>query len=377
MKLNIRNRNGSWEYRFEVAKIDGKRKQISKSGFRTKKECEQAGIKAMNDYNGFSHNPQTMSYADFLDYWLESAEKNVKKSTMLVYRGEVKNRIKPALGIFKLSQLNPMQVQNYINDLYASGLAQSTCQRIKWIIKDSLRFAVVPCGLLSSSPAEYIRTPKCSNTKKKEKVLVTYADIEKVSEHFGRYSQHTTALMIAFFTGMRRGEIFALKWDDIDFKRQIVHVSRNKSITGEITTPKTKKSFRDIVIGQTLTDYLLELKKEQAKNKMKLGEFYTESGFVVVKEDGTPACAGTTAMMLTRNYNFTLHCFRHTHASILADAGIDAKIVQDRLGHANIRTTLNIYTHVSDNMKQSAVDVFEKIGGREVGKSADEQTKNA
>lgn len=384
MKLNVRNRNkgtdkpASWEYRFEVAKIGGKRKQISKGGFRTKKDAENAGIKAMNEYNGtIEVSAQTLSYSDFLDYWIDCTGKTLKESSLRIYNGLIRNHIKPALGRFRLNQLSPLQIQNYINDLYASGLSASSCSSVNWIIKESLRFAVVPCGYLKYSPAEYIRTPKCANTTKKEKVIVSFEQLQPIAKKYGEYSPFYASLVIGFYTGMRKGEIFALKWTDIDLINKNIRVSASKGYKGKITTPKSENSFRDILIGNFLLNYLKELKKSQSVMKMYYGEYYNNSGFVVVKENGEPAKPNTFATKLWKDYDFTYHCLRHTHASLLADSGVDAKIVQQRLGHSDITTTLNVYTHVTEGMKQAAVDAFEKYGGRQEDKTGISKERNA
>ena len=153
-KLNIRNRNkgkvdkegkakpANWEYRFEAAKIDGKRKHISKAGFKTKKEAEVAGVKAMSEYNnaGLTYEPSEMSYADYLDFWFDNYVKmSCKYNTQLAYNVIIENHLKPALGIYKLRSLTPIMLQDYVNQKFVTGLKKTTLKNITAVLSGSLK----------------------------------------------------------------------------------------------------------------------------------------------------------------------------------------------------------------------------------------------
>ena len=115
-QINVRKRGQKWQYQFEAAKIEGKRKQITKSGFNTKKEALDAGVKALAEYNnsGLHFEPSEISMSDYLDYWLENyVELNLRTNTITNYKGIVDNYLKPSLGIYKLKSLTPSILQNY------------------------------------------------------------------------------------------------------------------------------------------------------------------------------------------------------------------------------------------------------------------------
>ena len=119
--INIRKRGNVYQYAFEAAKVDGKRRQITKSGFKTKAEAEKAGIKAYNEYNntGHSFTPQTMSYNDYLDYWMkEHCEVNLKYHTIEAYKNIIKNHVKPRLGHYRLCQITTATLQEFVNNTY-------------------------------------------------------------------------------------------------------------------------------------------------------------------------------------------------------------------------------------------------------------------
>lgn len=432
-KLNIRNRNKdkvdkegkpkppNWEYRFEAAKIDGKRKHISKAGFKTKKEAEIAGTKALAEYNnaGLHFEPSEISYADYLDYWFDNYVKaSCRYNTQIGYTHIIEGHLKPALGMYKLKSLTPMMIQEYVNQKFTTGLKKSTLQGIIGVLSKSLKYAVVPAQLLQSSPAEYITYPKLdSDRAATNRTIVSIEDFEKMIERFEVGNPFRYALLIGFYTGLRIGEVYALTWDDINLKEGTIDVSklaykRNYGVDVRqvlkekgkkeeksawyFGDTKTESSVRNIKIGETLIKELKEYKTIQLKNQLSYGEYYTmiygkeekdEKGNTIYRlveiEKGIP-CALPVVNLIMRKENgqysstdsfkyaarvihydlgikFNFHSLRHTHATKLIEAGVSPKAVQARLGHSDIKTTLQTYVHNTEEMEQGAVDVFEKI----------------
>ncbi|MBR4932609.1 MAG: site-specific integrase, partial [Alphaproteobacteria bacterium] len=309
-KLNIRNRNKNkldkegkpkapnWEYRFEAAKIDGKRKSISKAGFKTKKEAEIAGTKAMAEYNnaGLKFEPSDMSFADYLDYWFDNYVKmSCKYSTQLNYSQIIDNHLKPALGMYKLRSLTPLMIQEYVNQKFIAGLKKNTLSGIMGVLSGSLKYAVVPAKLLQSSPAEYVKYPKLSAERSEvNRTIISVDDFNRMMERFPKGSPYRYALLIGFYTGLRIGEVYALTWDDIDFKEKTLDVNKlvYKRIYGvdirEVMKQKGKReeksawyfgetktaaSVRKIKIGDTLINELREYRKMQLEYQMQYGEY--------------------------------------------------------------------------------------------------------
>lgn len=425
-QVNVRNRkkadgSNNWEYRFEAAKVDGKRKHISKSGFKTKKEALEAGTKALAEYNnaGQHFTPSEISVADYFDYWFDNYVKaSLKYNTQLAYNQIIEGHLKPALGMYKLKSLTPMMLQEYVNNKFVSGLKKTTLSNIMAVLTGSLSYAVVPAQFLQSSPAEYLRYPKVSTDRSDvNRTVISVDDFNRMLDRFEKGNPFRYALMIGFYTGLRIGEVYGLTWDDIDlmektltvnkiaYKRNYgVDVRKVKKEKGKMEEKsawyfgdtKTKASVRTIKIGDTLVSELKEYKKMQMQNMMVYGEYYTniykkeekdEKGNIIYRlvevEKSVPVTL-PIANLITRKENgqysspdsfkyaariihydlgikFNFHSLRHTHATMLIESGVSPKAVQERLGHENIETTLQTYVHNTEAMEQNAVDVFESI----------------
>lgn len=297
-KLNIRNRNKdkldkdgkpkqpNWEYRFEAAKIDGKRKSISKAGFKTKREAEIAGAKALAEYNnaGLKFEPSEMSFSDYLDYWFDNYVKtSCKYNTQLNYNQIIELHLKPALGMYRLKALTPMIIQEFVNKKYLSGLKKNTLSGIMGVLSGSLKYAVVPAKLLTSSPAEYVKQPKLSSDRAEvNRTIISVEDFNRMLSRFEKGNPFRYALLIGFYAGLRISEVFALTWDDIDFTEGTLDVNklvykRNYGVdVRQVMKQKGKKeeksawyfgdtkttaSVRKIKIGSTLLSELKEYKK--------------------------------------------------------------------------------------------------------------------
>lgn len=173
-------------------------------------------------------------------------------------------------------------------------------------------------------------------------------------------------LVSAFHTGLRRGEVCGLTWDDISLSEQTLTVSRImlQDKNGiQLGTPKTEASYRTISIDDMLVDELKAQKKRQMENRMRYGKFYYDSKFVCTKENGEPVTPNSIKWSASKikkdlGINFNFHSLRHTHATMLLEDGVKPKVVQERLGHARISTTMDKYVHVTKKMKNEAVDIF-------------------
>ena len=433
-KLNVRNRNlnkvdkdgkakaPNWEYRFEAAKVDGKRKHISKAGFRTKREAEVAGTKAMAEYNnaGLHFEPTEVSVSDYLDYWIENyCKMNVADSTMVAYRNIIKKHLKPRIGHYKLKALNTLILQEMINDIYVNqGFTKSFMKNILKVTKGSLKYAYVTARLISTNPAEYVSLPNMSSDSEPEEVIIlTKSETNRILERFKGSPATYYGLLTAYYTGMRVSEVYGLTWERVDLENKKIYVEEivkkiekdgkvsaggvKRGVRGKATTKwylgscKTPSSYRTIDIGDTLVNALKEYKTWQERNEEEYGELYTRhylkdevteanrkvkriipvtefgveiplerAHLVFVKENGEFRGSDTVKYpSKVVNYelgiNFEFHAMRHTHATMLIEAGVPIKAVAERLGHANVRTTLETYVHVTDKMRSDAVDMFE------------------
>lgn len=372
MEGGVRKRGNSWYYYFEAGKVDGKRKKIERKGGDTKKEALEALRNALNEFNnkGTFKAESNMSMADYMDYWYENyVMLNCKYNTQTTYKTFIEVNIKPSIGIYKIKQLNYTILQEFLNKQYAHGYSKNTLSRIKNILSHSLEMAVTHYNLLKVNPATNITIPKFNNVAK-EKIVLSMEDFNKIIERFPVGSSFYIPLQIAFHTGMRAGEVCGLTWDCVDLKNKTIRVEKilifKTKIGYEFSTPKTKNSIRIIDIGDTLVNILKYHKEWQQKNRKDYGQYYTDNNFVCTKENGTFVTM-TSLRYLSRIVNmdlqikFNFHALRHTHATILLENGANIKDIQARLGHTRLSTTMDVYSHVTDKMRNNTVYILENI----------------
>lgn len=416
--VTIQKRGNFYQYKFEIAKVGGKRKFLSKSGFKTKSEAEKEGVIAYNDYlnTGNSFSASDMSYSDFLDYWLENyCYINLKYHTIEGYSNIIKNHIKPNIGYFRLSQITRSTLQEFINKIYINkSFSKNFLNNIKKVIKGSFTYAY-ETDFIKINPAIGLKLPKYDIPPKDPAHIFTNEEINLILDRFKNNHCVYYAFLTAYCTGLRVAEVFALTWDDIDFYNKTISVNKNilkknqaggtkqRHISGNSTTVwyfgtcKTETSYRTIPIGDTLVNALKKYKKEQEKHRKNYGDTYMkhykktvinpynnkqeikiinahaeidvalpEVKFVFIKNngvyEGTDSCKYPFKVI---HYELGITCrfhdFRDTHATRLIEAGSDIKAVSKRLGHRNIDTTYNIYVRVTEKMESETANKFEQI----------------
>ena len=420
-QINTRKRGQKWEYRFEGASVNGKRTQISKGGFRTKKEALDAGNAALAQYNrsGSVFNPKEISVSDYLDYWIDTYCKlNLKYNTQLGYIKIIDVHLKPAFGKYKLTAVSAAAIQEFANSLALKGMSRSSIVGIITTFSAALNYAVEPLGYLEYNPCDRVKYPK-SAKKPKERIILTIDEFNRIIERFPFGNRYYIPLMIGFYCGLRISETFALTWDDIDLENKTLTVNKQvlkrnfgadvrkaASIKGKkelrsswyFGSPKTGSSVRTIKFGESLYKALRQEKAAQLKNELKYGEYYTihvlkkeidEKGadmfrivplqkcvetqlprvnLVCIAENGEYTSTDSFKYCSRVIHNslklaFDYHSLRHTHATMLVEAGADIKDVQSRLGHSDISTTLQTYVHNTEAMADKTVDIFETITG--------------
>ena len=220
---------------------------------------------------------------------------------------------------------------------------------------------------------QYVSLPKFNQKKINgtyKLKIISLSDFKKILNRFPVGSNFYIPLQIAFNTGLRGGEVCALTWDDINFDSKTLSVNHTLVEKGrgqvELGTPKTNSSYRTISIGETLVKILKDHKIKQKENKLKYGEFYTNSNFICTKENGQ--LLNTSSLKyLSRMVNYELgipfnfHALRHTHATMLLEGGANIKDIQKRLGHSRLSTTMDTYSHVTEKIQSETVDILEKI----------------
>lgn len=407
-KLSVRNRNkgkfdkngnrkpANWEYRFDAAKVDGKRRQVSKSGFASEKEAYNAGLAALNEYNsgGQIVKPSDMSLSDYLDIWLEKHIRvNMRGNTYDAYETHCRVHIKPMIGHYRLNALSPAALQDFANDVKKKPLSRNYRVNIIKTLKNALDYAVSPLQYIKYNYAAHIIMPRMSQDRSTRMVFST-AEWEKISRRFPFGNKYHIPLLIGYHSGARISEILGLTWDDIDFEagtitinKQIMNYQRYNKDSNFwcFAPPKSDSGIRVMRVGSTLLTELRKERNRQKTNRLMYGEYWKTYGkkhyeddlyqiiedgsgvdFVCRLEDGAHMtntrfqyCPRIIKNELGIEFNF--HSLRHTHATILAENGVNPKNLQARLGHALVETTLQNYVHNTEKMEDEAVSTFERV----------------
>lgn len=396
-KIYYRKRGTSWEYRFSIGMVNGSYKQISKSGFATKKDAIAAGTVAMKEFNstGIAFTPSELALSDYLQFWLDTISANLNDTTVANYQKKIKNYIIPKLGKYKIKSLNTAGLQKYFNDLHKTGLARNTLTVVKGILSSSLNYAVEPMKYIQSNPMDHVKLPAKRNTtvvsNEKPHVFIPEDDIKKIFERFPEGSSPYIPMMFGYKCGLRLGEAFAVRWDDIDFDKKKLSVQRqvqwhggNKEDNSNgywYYAPPKYNSYRIITIDDELIELLKREKEKQNKAVEYYGERYvhnyeTPDGIhncsdgkiiypICVRECGdyiTPRTMLYTSEVIHKmGISFSFHSLRHTHCSNLLTAGAKPKYVQERLGHKNIQVTMDIYQHLTQGMNDEGDEILNTL----------------
>lgn len=340
-----------------------------------KKEVKEEMDRIKYELNmGIYVEPTKLTVGEWFDTWLKDYKTPpyVKLSTYVSYEMYIRVHIKPVLGDTPLKELRPEQLQRFYNQKFksgrsdgAGGLSAKTIRNIHNMVHECLSQAIKN-GLLMRNVSEAVTLPKVVKkevrimTSKEEKLFIRALEGERLKPAF----------ITDLNTGLRLGELLGLSWDNVDFQNKVIKVrqslNRLKNLDDNAQTKtrlylekglKTKKSRRDIPIS----DYLVSVLK-QHKQLQSMEGVTNINNLVFCSEAGTPY---EPRSFIRKMHAITekagiprvnVHSMRHTFASRLLEAGVDLKIVQELLGHENISLTADTYTHVSQDLKRSAID---------------------
>lgn len=368
--MPVRQRpSGKWSWYFDMAPVAGKRQRKEKGGYKTKAEAEKALIQFKEQYEtcGKVTIETDMSVSDFMDYFYQNySDINLAYNTKInVHRNSIDNHIKPAIGHYKLKSVTPKILQDFFTNLYKRGYKKESLKKVYGVLSKSFSMGLYPWEFIRFNPMKYVTLRDYRYDENRELVIISKEDFNRVSNYYKETDNYFYIVInLCYHTGMRRGEALALKYNDIDLDNKIIHIRHSitymKNGTWELKSPKTYSSYRSIAIGETLCDIIRE-----HKSKMKL--MHPNQDFICAKlSNGKMITIHDTKYMNRRTreifgIDFSLHSLRHTHASMLLACGVSMKIVSEKLGHNNISTTMDIYTHVSKKLERDSVNLFESM----------------
>jgi len=348
-----------WYYRYDITDpATGKRKQKEVGGFRTKAEAEEAAKRIQYELQtGTYVEPAKMTVEEFLlDYVKNTLKNEVSPNTYEQRLAYVENHIAPRIGKIKLTDLKPMHIQKFYNELrehFTPGHVQNIGNLLTKALRQAERW-----DLIKRNPAALVKKPTTSRKNSKMKVW-TVEEQKTFLEHVKSESEfYYTLFLLALTSGMRKGEILGLQWNDVDTKQGIVSVKRT-AVWAQRNLylkdmPKTESSIRTIQIPEQTSKALKRWKLACPANPMNLvfpspktnGILYPNS----LDKAFQKAIRGASVPMIS------FHGLRHTFATTLLANNVNPKIVQEMLGHATIKTTMDTYSHVLPHMQRSAAE---------------------
>ena len=364
----IRQRkDGRWEARYTVGRDPGTGKQVQRSVYgATQQEARKklAQLTAALDAGTYKE-PCKMTVGQWLDIWSADYLGGVKPFTVRSYSDQIRNHIKPALGSVKLEALNAHTIQEFYNSLGAEregkpGLSPKTVKNVHGVLHKALQQAV-KIGYLRFNPADACELPRA--VRKELKPL----DEEQSKAFLKAIQGHRFEMLytVTLFTGMREGEALGLSWDCVDFKKGTILINkqmqREKKKNGQYLLVPTKNGkSRTITPAPWVMKLLRTQRARQAEQQLRAGPMWEDSGLVFTNELGHHLAIHTVykdfkqiAASIGRP-DARFHDLRHSYAVAAIRSGDDIKTVQGNLGHATAAFTLDVYGHVTDQMKRES-----------------------
>ena len=364
--------NGTFRVMVSVTE-NGKRKFVTRTAH-SQQEAIKLHTKLMSQkYDGTLTQQPKGNLGDYLTRWLkEYATANLSQSTFRGYEYIINHHIIPTIGGLPLKKLRPENLQQYYADKMKSGLSSTSVRHHHTLLHRALKQAC-RWGLLSRNPADADMVTPPQN-RRLEMHTLTENQVSDVLQKATTDTYHCL-FYLALQTGLRRGELLGLRWIDINLDFAELSVSRSavQCPGGEIIfkTPKTTRSRRTVALSPQTCITLRQYLKNQTAIQARGNITFSKDALVFCQVNGKPLKGNTVwrawHVMLKRMgiTGIRFHDMRHTMATLMLQAGIHPKIVQERLGHASISTTLDLYSHVSPGLQQAAAAKLDNIFTKE------------
>ena len=429
-KGSVRKKGKKWYYRFYVEDASGNLVQKEYAGTESKSETEKLLRQAMDDYESkkFVAKTDNLTVGELLDMWAEEEQKvgTLSNGTVENYLGAIRCIKKHPIAERKLKSVTAEHLQTFLDLLtfggefpdgkVRKGYSKDYIHSFSAVLQQAFRFAVFPKQLITFNPMQYIKLKKqaedvdlFSDDEVEEGIQpISHEYYEKLIEYLKvKNPPAILPIQIAYYAGLRIGEVCGLTWQDINLEEQCLTIKRSIRYDGtkhkNIIGPTKRKKVRIVDFGNTLTEILKTVRKEQLKSRMQYGEFYhrnfykevqdknrvyyeyyhldrteeipadyKEISFVCLRPDGCLELPSTlsiacrsVAKRLDGFENFHFHQLRHTYTSNLLSNGAAPKDVQELLGHSDVSTTMNVYAHSTRKAKRNSARLLDKVAGND------------
>lgn len=426
-KGSVRKKGKKWYFRFYVEDESGNRMQKEMAGTESKSETESMLRKAMEEYENqkFVAKAQNVTLADMLDMWMNEELYPSKRSngTARSYINTANRVKKHAIGKRKLKSITAEHLQKFFDALsspqklsdgtMSKGLCSGSLNVYAAVMRGAFRFAVFPKQLITFNPMQYVvlrgqsddyEMFSTNEDKSYDSTVITPEQYAELTKYLIDTNNPTILpVQIAYYTGLRIGEVCGLDWNDINIEEQYLVVRRSITYSnirkGTVVGPTKRKKIRTVYFGETLTKILTDAKAKQETEKSQYDGLYHKSycikakennrifydvycvnvnevdqqdstplEFVCKRQDGSylkPESVRNLCTTLAKRFgwldNFHFHKLRHAFTTRLISSGAKPKDVQELLGHSDINTTMNIYAHGSSESKKNAVMLLDEV----------------
>jgi integrase len=378
MKGHIYQRaKGSWTivYDLPADTVTGRRQQKSQTVKGTKRDAQRALREVLLSIEqGAYVKPNKMNLGELLRQWLRDyAYMNTTDRTQESYTSIIERHLVPALGKVSLIDLQAQHIQSYyakkLSEGRVDGKGGLSARSVVYhhrILSKTLDYAV-KMGLVVRNVAKVVEPPRVARTTMQTlspEEVTRFLDVARETDY---YVYFATLL----YTGLRRGELLALRWRNLDLDNGMLTVVETayKLGNGEyrIKQPKTAQSRRTVTLPSSLVELCKVYRADQELLRIQLGISLEADDFVFIRPDGSPINPNAVTLAFRRIIKkaglrrIRMHDLRHTHATLMLKASVHPKVVSERLGHANIGITLDIYSHVLPGMQEAAAERFDRI----------------
>ena len=367
--------DGLWVGTLDLGIADGRRRRKTVYGQSEREALEKLSTLRTAHDRGINLLAPSLTIGQWLDVWLAEIKgfDGTRPRTLTLYKGLAERYVKPVIGAVRLDKLSPAHVQRLVTETRNSRTARgtppsaSTLRHVYKLVRNALGDAY-RMELVTRNVATQVKAPPLNNNRRASLGLVEAKRLLDVID-----GERLEALyVLALATGLRRGELLALRWDDIDIGSRQLHVRRAmQRVDGRLRTVelKTSSSRRTVVLPRFAVRHLQEHEKRQDAERLALGDAWREHGLVFASTIGTP--------IEPRNVNrrwdelrrkagldwLRLHDLRHGCATFLLAQGVPARAIMEVLGHAEIGVTMNTYAHVLPVLRQEAADAIDELFG--------------
>lgn len=371
-------------YYYAKFRVNGKQKMLATKvpvKGNNKRKAERVLKELIAKYEGLNLENENVLFIAFLDKWLQSIKPILKPATWESYDKTISGKIKPYFEQknYRFRDMKPEIFTEYFVYLATEGksngkggLSYKTVKNIRGVLSSAYEYAIEN-SYIKDNPVLKSRMPSFAHSIKSDVPEYSAEQVRKLLLFAKENDSHIYIfLLLALYTGLRKGELLALTWDDVDYDKKLLRVNKSrtgsrKAITTQVTTPKTESSNRKIPLNDTVLEALKAEKKRQEEYSAMLGNGYDKSSFIIRTVLGKPyvnlSAINRVVNRLTEKAGLphcTIHGFRHSVASILDDNGVPIQDISVLLGHESVQTTERIYINRRKTAKTATINALDK-----------------